>query len=94
MSEDYSTEHVVATPSVFEHQVEVNCEASIFLEDWAIRNNLSHTALSELQKWMKTSPSLTNLPADDRTLLKTRRSVDIEVMGAGHFFYFGLKGTI
>lgn len=61
-----------------------------FLRAWALKNNITHTALSSLLTWLQTKPNLQDLPKDSRSLLKTPRSVDIVQMGEGQFYYFGL----
>lgn len=64
--------------------------SQVFLQDWAIKNNVTLTALSELLSWLTTNPDLSNIPRDARTLLKTPNNILLKNMGAGHFYYFGL----
>lgn len=63
--------------------------ASIFLPQWALKNNITHTALNELLVWFATNPDDSHLPVDSRTLLHTPRNVNTG-MGEGRFFYFGI----
>lgn len=61
-----------------------------FLRTWALRNNITHKSLSELLTWFATTPNISGLAGDARTLLKTFRTINIISMGNGGFFYFGL----
>lgn len=60
------------------------------LRKWAIKNNVSLIALSELLKILK-KRGHPSLPADARTLLKTPKTVNIAKMGTGENWYGGLK---
>lgn len=62
-----------------------------FLIPWAIKNNITHKALSELLTWFSTKPDITALPIDARTLLGTPRNVQVQRQGNGEFFYGGMK---
>ncbi|KAG5881358.1 hypothetical protein JTB14_037100 [Gonioctena quinquepunctata] len=62
-----------------------------FLCGWALQNNVTHTALTQLLKWLKRNPDLTDLPSDARTLLHTPSRNCLEQMGSGTFYYFGLR---
>lgn len=45
--------------------------------------------------WLRSDPqSLSSLPSDARTLLKTPRTVTLDVMGCGKFYYFGLQKNL
>lgn len=65
-----------------------------FLRIWALQNNVTHTALTELLKWFKSEPEIKDLPTDARTLLKTPNKSCLTVMGEGYFHYFGLKNNL
>jgi hypothetical protein len=65
---------------------------SIFLRDFAIENNLTHTALSSLLKYLKNT--FPELPKDARTLLKTPRKLKTYKVGYGHYIHFGLQKNI
>lgn len=65
-------------------------KSSDFLVKWSLKNNITHTALSELLSWFASKPDITNLPKDARTLLKTPTKLSYEVMGSGQFYYFGI----
>ncbi|KAJ8931363.1 hypothetical protein NQ314_015730 [Rhamnusium bicolor] len=56
--------------------------------------NITHAALTDLLKWLKTQPNLADLPSDARTLLRTGTSIGIETMGEGKFFYFGITQNL
>lgn len=78
-----------------DYEAEENPTVS-FLKQWSIKNNITHTALSELLKWFSTSPAIHNLPKDARTLLATpsATSLVIEDMEPGQFYYFGLQSKL
>lgn len=63
----------------------------MFLAGWAMENNVSHRALSQLLGWFNTNPDISNLPRDARTILKTPRLSKVETMGNGLFYYFGIR---
>lgn len=63
-----------ALKNLQEHPHESGNEESSFLCSWALRNNITHTALSELLKWFSVKPNIENLPLDARTLLNTPKS--------------------
>ncbi|KAG4075386.1 hypothetical protein HA402_007963, partial [Bradysia odoriphaga] len=60
------------------------------LRKWAIKNNVSLVATSELLKILK-KRGHPSLPMDARTLLKTPAKVNVVKMGSGQFWYGGLK---
>lgn len=66
-------------------------EASAFLVNWSIENKITHTALTQLLKYLKANPKLDDLPSDARTLLQTPRRAVVTCMGNGQFIYIGLK---
>lgn len=69
-------------------------ERMLDLEDqlrvWAIDNKITHQAIGELLTVLK-SNGHENLPKDSRTLLHTPRSIHIEKMGSGSFWYGGIN---
>ncbi len=62
--------------------------------NWAVTNNVTHSALNQLLsiflKWEINLP----FPKDSRTLLKTPRKLDILNIGGGEYFYFGIEKSI
>lgn len=68
----------------------INSDSKSFLRNWAIKNNITHTSLSELLTWLSAKPDLSGIPKDARTLLNTPRTTDVQNMGSGQFYYFGL----
>lgn len=68
-----------------------NNDSIVFLRNWALKNNLTHNALSELLVWFTNNPNLAGLPKCARSLLKTPSSLTVEQMGHGEFFYFALE---
>lgn len=61
------------------------------LKDWALRNQIKHTALNELLKLLSTSYGIEYLPKDSRTLLRTPKLVNIQQMGTDEFWYNGIQ---
>lgn len=60
------------------------------LRKWAIKNNVTLFALSELLKILKGSGH-SSLPKDARTLLRTPQKIDVIKMGSGEYWYGGLR---
>ncbi|CAG7823340.1 unnamed protein product, partial [Allacma fusca] len=56
-----------------------------FLRQWAVRHKIQSTALTELQKYLKSFPNFILLPSDSRTLLKTPRSTEVKLMQPGSY---------
>lgn len=59
------------------------------LREWALRFNISHVALGDLLKLLKTTPISADLPSDPRTLLGTQREVETKVVEPGSYHHFG-----
>jgi hypothetical protein len=62
-----------------------------FKEDlikWTIDHNIDHNSLSDLLKIVKRLDCLKNLPSDARTLLKTPRSTEIQLIPPGKYLEF------
>ena len=59
------------------------------LVSWAVKFNISQTACSNLLGFLnKLHP---DLPKDARSLLSTQRSVNIQNVAGGEYFYFSLQ---
>ena len=86
---DISEDHI----AILSHPSQGSGEFSTFLKDWAIRNNITHSALNELLKeCQKFSP---DLPGDARTFLGTKRdSVSSLSLGSGKLVYLGFAEGI
>lgn len=65
-----------------------------FLASWALENNISHKAFSQLLGWFSTGPDISNLPRDARTILKTPRECSIKTMSDGLYTYCGIKSGL
>lgn len=63
-----------------------------WLRDWAIRNHISHVALTELMTRIK--PKYPELPTDARSLLKTPRKINVQSIPPGYYYHFGLRNCI
>ena len=63
------------------------------LAKWVARNQISNIATNELLKLMR-SFGHNNLPNDVRTLLNTRRSIEVKFKCGGEYICFGLQKCI
>ncbi|KAK4882453.1 hypothetical protein RN001_005772 [Aquatica leii] len=68
-------------------------DSSSFLRNWALTNNVTHTAFSELLSCMTTKPDLSSLPTGARTLLKTPIVIHITHFTTGKFYYFVISSN-
>lgn len=74
-----------------------NCEQlSSKIAKWAVKNNITSSALKELLAILREDSSYcaNNLPIDSRTLLKTPNKLYGEKLGSGLFHYFGIAETL
>ncbi|KYN04984.1 hypothetical protein ALC62_04129, partial [Cyphomyrmex costatus] len=62
------------------------------LQEWAIKNRISHVALNELMTGLKFKYS--ELPSDARSLLKTPRKVNVRDVKPGQYYHFGLHNCV
>jgi len=65
---------------------------SLWLQEWALKNRISHVALNELMAAIK--PKYPELPSDARSLLKTPRKVNIQNVKPGQYYHFGLSNCV
>jgi len=63
-------------------------------QEWAIRNKISHVALSELLFILKQNPDLKNLPKDPRTFLQTPRKTILRDIKPGKYYHFDLENSL
>jgi len=61
------------------------------LQSWAVNNNITRNALSDLLKILKTHHCFKSYPSDARTLLNTSTSTSTLAIGNGEFIYIGVK---
>jgi len=64
------------------------------LQEWAIRNKITHVALGELLLILKQMPDLKNLPKDPRTFLQTPRKTILRNIKPGKYYHFGLENSL
>lgn len=64
----------------------------LWLQNWAITNNISHVALTELMARVK--HKYPELPTDARSLLKTPRKINVQNISSGYYYHFGLRNCI
>jgi len=60
------------------------------LREWAIRNRITHTALSELLVIQRQIPLFENVPKDPRSFLQTPRQTILHDVHPGKYYHFGL----
>lgn len=65
--------------------VDLNCE----LAAWANKYQISHSALRVLLKLL--CPFHETLPKDPRTLMQTKRNIDIPDIDGGQYYHFGVE---
>lgn len=74
---------------------DVSLSQSDALAKWAIDNRITHTAINQLLKILKSTNCNPNLlPGDARTLLNTPRSISTKHVPPGYCYHFGLKKCI
>lgn len=62
------------------------------LAGWALKNNITHTAINELLVIL--NPLRNELPKDARTLVHTPRKICTKIVEPGHYYHFGLEKCI
>ncbi|XP_026830024.1 uncharacterized protein LOC113563100 [Ooceraea biroi] len=67
---------------------------SCILRKWAVENQVTLRTLGSLLKILKSIPMFCNLPLDPKTILRCGKRVEIENMGEGTYYNFGLKESI
>lgn len=75
------------------HSISVtNSEQVAFhLRKWACEHNVTHTSLTSLLKILNQHACFSDLPSDARTLLRTPRLAQVDVVGGGSTYsYFGI----
>lgn len=65
------------------------------LKLWSIKYNISHVALSDLLKILKSSKAqLDELPNDARTILSTKRTIDVRNIDPGSYCHVGITEAV
>jgi len=62
------------------------------LQEWTIRNRITHVALNELMAYIK--PKYPELPRDACTLLGTMRKVHADNIESGYYYHFGISHCV
>lgn len=66
-------------------------QVAVHLRKWACEQNVTHTSLTSLLKILNQHACFSDLPSDARTLLRTPRLAQVEVVGDGSTYsYFGI----
>lgn len=78
------------TENCSKHNQNENLSLPVQLGQWAIRNNITHSSVSELLKIL--NPFVEDkLPECAKTLLKTPRILNLKSIDGGKFYYFGIE---
>ncbi|XP_032689242.1 uncharacterized protein LOC116852726 [Odontomachus brunneus] len=87
-------EHINCTNNCRSTNITDDSLASLlfWLQEWTIKNNITHVALNELMCRIK--PKYPELPKDARTLLRTPRKINVDVVTPGHYYHFGICNYI
>lgn len=64
------------------------------LRTWSIQENINQMSLKKLLLILKNDAKLNFLPNDPRTLLKSKRKIEVKPMPPGEYFYFGVEDTL
>lgn len=64
------------------------------LRAWATKHNITQIAIYDLLRLLRCWYPNECLPRDARTLLCTPRSVNLEELDAGQYFYFGVRENL
>lgn len=72
------------------NQTELSESLELQLSNWAVKNNITHNAISDLLKIV--DPFVTDtLPLSAKSLLKTPRNLTMTNLEGGKFFFFGIE---
>lgn len=95
VDEDLDNQHDMSpeSNSKTEFEVDSSQDCGNFIATWSIRHGVSHNALNELLCFLKNN-GFPELPKDSRTLLKTPKSSEIEIVEPGQYVHIGLKNGI
>lgn len=58
------------------------------IRTWSLKNNITHSATTELLKILRSHPTLQDLPKDSRTLIKTPRYSTVSEVSPGQYIAF------
>ncbi|KAF0706975.1 Uncharacterized protein FWK35_00039269 [Aphis craccivora] len=90
--------NAINTNNTLKNLIVNNKEETItqFLGQWAVDCNVPQSTVNKLLNILKFETSLTFLPKDCRTLLKTKSSkiINIREVQPGNYYHFGLKNGI
>lgn len=64
------------------------------LATWAIKENITLSALRNLLPIIREIPGCNNVPKDPRTLVKTPSKVIVTPLDCGTYYYFGIEKTL
>ncbi|XP_031338320.1 uncharacterized protein LOC116167192 isoform X1 [Photinus pyralis] len=64
------------------------------LKNWSLQHNITHGAINDLLRLLKTTQIPDNLPLDARTLLGTARTIHTKLIEPGEYYHFGLRSCL
>lgn len=65
-----------------------------FLTDWALRNRITHSAVSTLLQELKSHHCFSKLPHNARTLFRTITQYVVKTIEPGEYIHFGLRNGV
>jgi hypothetical protein len=80
--------------SVSENVEETQITKQVQLRAWTLKHSITHSALSDLLKMLHKWIPNDHFPIDSRTLMKTPKSIELQDISGGKYYYFGLKNKI
>lgn len=66
----------------------------LVLAQWALRHNITHTAVNDLLKNLKQFPLFSNLPSGKKDIIKTSSTAIIKTIGGSVYHYFGIERVV
>lgn len=78
--------------TVLENQNDDHIGLNSKLSEWALRHNITHSAITDLLQILK--PNSPTLPTNARTLLHTPRELTIHKVEPGKYYHFGFKDCL
>jgi hypothetical protein len=87
---DFESDCEYRSPDCSDEEEEVQEDLKYLLAHWAVKNNVSQSAVSDLLAVLKTHECFSDYPVDSRTLLKTPRQTAIKQVSPGQYCHFGL----
>lgn len=84
-------------PYGYFHELEQQQRQNVFrnaLAQWVLGCSVTKSAVTDLLKILRTQENLSFLPQSYKTLISTPRSVELQDLQPGQYYYFGLENGI